>query len=114
MSPDWTRFFTTTSVIWAEIAGSRKNRGLVCADITGQRQLYAWDVHSNHLRQLTSAAHGVSVGSIDPDGGYVYWPDDPDGREFGHIVRVRWDGGEVQRVDRQAEAFAVASTCFST
>jgi dipeptidyl aminopeptidase/acylaminoacyl peptidase len=109
MSRDWTRFFTTKSVIWAEIAGSRKNRGLVCADITGQRQLYGWDVDSNHLRQLTSAAHGVSVGSIDPDGGYVYWPDDPDGREFGHIVRVRWDGGDVQRVDRQAEAFAVAS-----
>jgi dipeptidyl aminopeptidase/acylaminoacyl peptidase len=81
----------------------------VCADVTGQRQLYAWDVDTNQLRQLTSVAHGVSVGSIDPDGGYVYWPHDPDGREFGHIVRVRWGGSEVEQVDRQPVAFAVAS-----
>ena len=61
-------------------------------------QLYAWDVPTWRLRQVTSVATGKSSGSISPDGLYIYYLDDKGGNEIGRYVRVDFDGGNRREV----------------
>src|SRR5262249_40503314 len=63
---------------------------------SGTTQLYAWDVLSGTLRQLTHSEDGTFEGVISPDGNYVYYLRDEGGSERGHYVRIPWDGGEAQ------------------
>jgi dipeptidyl aminopeptidase/acylaminoacyl peptidase len=107
MNQDWRRFFDIPRVAWAGAARLRPERGLVCTDVSGQRQLHSWNVETNELRQLTNVAHGVATGTLSPDGRHVYWANDVDGKEKGHLVRVRWEGGDVEQVDQEAKPFAV-------
>jgi dipeptidyl aminopeptidase/acylaminoacyl peptidase len=45
------------------------------------------------LRQLTVRSEGVVFGFIDPQGQHVYYLDDTDGNEIGHLNRVLFAGG---------------------
>jgi Tol biopolymer transport system component len=55
-------------------------------------QLYAWDVPTGELRQLTDRPEGVLFGGLSPDGCYVYYLEDRQGNEIGHFVRVPFEG----------------------
>jgi Tol biopolymer transport system component len=50
-------------------------------------ELYAYDLSSNSLRQATRARFGT----ISPDGRDLYYLDDKQGNEIGHIVRIPFD-----------------------
>jgi WD40 repeat protein len=58
--------------------------------------LYAWDVPTGELRQLTDRPSGVVNGSISPNGRSVYYFDDQQGNEIGHFVRVPFEGGPAE------------------
>jgi dipeptidyl aminopeptidase/acylaminoacyl peptidase len=53
-------------------------------------QLYAWDVPTGQLTQLTNRAEGVPLGVLSPDGRYVYYLDDRQGNEIGHFEKQIW------------------------
>ena len=61
---------------------------------SGRYELYAYDLESGALRQATERPSGTIYGVISPDGRYIYYLDDRQGNETGHIVRVPFDGGE--------------------
>ncbi len=94
----WKQRFRAPSIEWTQIARAAPTRGLVVGDQSGVDQLYAWDVPSGNLRQLTNRPAGTSFGFISPDGRTVYYLDDRQGNEIGHYVRVPFEGGEPQDI----------------
>lgn len=68
-------------------------RALVVSNQTGFYELYAYELVSNTLRQATRRPSGTVYGTISPDGRHIYYVDDRQGNESGHIVRVPFEGG---------------------
>jgi dipeptidyl aminopeptidase/acylaminoacyl peptidase len=90
----WKQRFRAERILWSGLAEGRPDRGLVVSNRTGRYQLYAWEVPTGKLRQLTDRLEGVLFGFIDALGRHVYYLDDTDGNEIGHLVRVPFAGGE--------------------
>ena len=94
----WKKRFRAPVIAGAQVARSDPARGLVTGTTTGQYQLYAWDVPSNSLRQITHRPDGTVFGVLSPDGRYVYYMQDTGGNEIGHFVRIPWSGGEPEDI----------------
>jgi dienelactone hydrolase len=94
----WKQRFRAPVVLWTQMAQAAPTRGVAASNRSGTYQLYAWDVPSGELRQLTDRPEGKLWGVISPDGRYVYYLDDEQGNEIGHHVRVPFEGGEPEDV----------------
>lgn len=92
----WKERFRAPRVVWTQIAPANPTRGLVNTTTTGKYQLYAWDVFSGTLRQLTYKPAGILFGALSGDGRYVYYLDDEQGSEVGHFVRIPFENGTAQ------------------
>ena len=99
-SPDaaWRRRFRASHILWASTAQRRPERGLVCSNKDGIYQLYAWDIPTGGLTQLTHAPAGTIQGLLSADGNHVYYLKDQGGNEIGHYVRVPFSGGEEEDI----------------
>ncbi|MGJ3237347.1 MAG: prolyl oligopeptidase family serine peptidase [Anaerolineae bacterium] len=102
----WQQRFRAPTVAWSALATQNSARGLVCTNRDGIYQLYAWDVPSGDLRQLTHHSAGVVFGTISADGEHVYYLDDQDGNELGHFVRVPFTGGKAHDLTPDMPAYA--------
>ena len=89
----WKQRFRTPKILWATIANLNPQRGLVCTDRNGVMQLYAWNVVTGDLQQLTDKPVGMRTGVLSADGEYVYYMRDDGGNETGHYVRIPFAGG---------------------
>lgn len=89
----WRQRFRATDILSAVVARQNPERGLVCTNKDGIYQLYAWDIPSNELIQVTQQSAGVYLGIISPDGKYIYYLQDESGDEIGHYVKVPFAGG---------------------
>ncbi len=89
----WKQRFRTPVIAWSAIATQNPERGIVCTNKDGIYQLYAWDVPSGDLTQLTHHSAGVVFGVISADGESIYHLDDKEGNELGHFVRIPFTGG---------------------
>jgi hypothetical protein len=67
----WKQRFRAERILWSMIAEERPDRGLVVNNRSGRYQLYAWEVPTGELRQLTDRPEGVIFGFIDPMGRHV-------------------------------------------
>ena len=94
----WKQRFRAPVVAWAQIARANPTRGLAVTNSSGKYQLYAWDVPSGTLQQLTNWQAGLQYGEISGDGRYIYYLDDEQGNEIGHFVRVPFENGEAQDI----------------
>ncbi|HSH83322.1 MAG TPA: prolyl oligopeptidase family serine peptidase, partial [Herpetosiphonaceae bacterium] len=94
----WKQRFRALAVLWTQLAREAPGRGMAVSNQTGVYQLYAWDVASGDLRQITNRAEGMLSGMIAPDGRYIYYHDDQGGNEIGHFVRVPFEGGAPEDV----------------
>ena len=92
----WKQRFRAPIVAWTQIAPANQARGLAVNNTSGKYQLYAWDVPSGDLRQLTDRPAGILFGALSGDGRYVYYLDDEQGNEIGHFVRIPFENGEAQ------------------
>ena len=100
LSPEaiWRRRFRAADIIWAVLAQRNPERGLVCTNKDGIYQLYAWDVGTGELKQVTNQPAGVVSGVISSDGNFIYFLKDEAGNEIGHFVRVPFMGGEPEDI----------------
>ena len=100
LSPEaiWRKRFLATDILWAVVAQQNPKRGLVCTNKDGIYQLYAWDIPTGELTQVTNQSAGVILGTISSDGNYIYFLKDDDGNEIGHYVRVPFTGGEAEDI----------------
>src|SRR5215211_5971187 len=94
----WKQRFRVQRILWSALAEERPARGMAVSNRTGRFQLYAWEVPTGQLRQLTDRPEGVVFGFIDSLGRHVYYLDDTGGNEIGHLVRVPFLGGEAEDV----------------
>ena len=95
---DWRKRFRTADIFWAITAALNPQHGLVCTNKDGIYQLYAWDVATGKLQQVTYQSAGVITGMISSDGSHIYYLRDEDGNETGHFVRVPFSGGEAEDI----------------
>lgn len=94
----WKERFRAPQIHLTMVADAAPDRGVVATNRSGVYQLYAWEVSTGRLTQLTDRPHGTVAGSISPDGRYVYYHDDRGGNEIGHYVRVPFEGGSPEDV----------------
>lgn len=115
MSDDapWIQRFRAPTVLWTGLARSAPSRGIAASNQAGIYQLYAWDVHSGQLRQITNKPQGVMFGDISPDGRYIYYFDDESGNEIGHWTRIAFEGGAPQKVTPDLAPYSTSFLGFS-
>ena len=101
----WKQRFRAPSIC-TEVAVVNPQRGLAISTQSGVSQLYAWDVVTNALRQLTTHPTGVASGAISPDGRWVSYLDDDKGNEIGHFVRVPFEGGRPEDITPDLPLYA--------
>ena len=109
----WKQRYRLPNVYGEQIAAQNPTRGLAVSNKSGVYQLYAWDVPTGKLRQLTHRPEGVSHGTLSPDGKYVYYHDDNKGNEVGHTVRVPFEGGTTEDITPDLPLYEVAGFSFS-
>ncbi len=109
----WKRRFRAPAIPWATIAANEPTRGLVMTNTGDSYQLYAWNVPTGELTQLTNRAEGVPQGLLSPDGCYVYYLDDKQGNEIGHYVRIPLEGGAPEDITPDLSPYATAGLAFS-
>mgnify|MGYP001393407804 CR=1 FL=1 len=110
----WIQRFRAPVVLWTMLAKARPERGVAASNRSGIYQLYAWDVPSGDLRQITHKSQGVVFGSISPDGRHVYYFDDDAGNEIGHWVRIPFEGGTAQMIAPDMAPYATLFLGFSS
>jgi dipeptidyl aminopeptidase/acylaminoacyl peptidase len=94
----WKKRFRVPAIWKIGIAAVNPGRGIAVTNKSGIFQLYAWEIESGHLRQLTDQPTGVISGGISPDGEYIYYLHDSRGDETGHYVRVPFSGGDPEDI----------------
>jgi dienelactone hydrolase len=109
----WKQRFRAPVILWTQLARAAPTRGLAASNKSGAHQLYAWDVPTGELTQLTDRPEGKPLGVISPDGRYVYYLDDQQGNEIGHYVRVPFEGGEPQDITPDMPPYASFSLVIS-
>jgi dipeptidyl aminopeptidase/acylaminoacyl peptidase len=103
----WKQRFRLQSAYGMWVAKADPTRGLAGSNISGMTQLYAWNVASGELRQLTNGPVGVRFGVLSPDGRYVYYLEDSKGDEIGHLVRLPYEGGSPEDITPDLPSYAV-------
>ncbi len=108
LNPDapWRARFHAATINFAVLAQSNPARGLVSTNRDGIHQLYAWEVATGELRQLTHVATGKPRGYISVDGQWIYYHDDEAGNEIGHYVRVPFEGGQPQDITPEMPSYS--------
>jgi dipeptidyl aminopeptidase/acylaminoacyl peptidase len=98
LAPDapWKERFRAPAVLWTQIAKNDPTTGLVAANFSGVNQLYAWNVTTGELRQLSHRPEGLSSGLLSPNGRYIYYLEDEGGNEVGHYVRLPLEGSPAE------------------
>lgn len=102
----WKQRFRCATIKMSCVARANPERGLVSSNRSGVYQLYAWDVPSGRLTQLTHTPEGRFLGYLSPDGRYVYYLKDRQGNEIGHFVRVPFAGGAEEDITPDLPPYA--------
>ncbi len=89
----WKRRFRADAVSWMLVAVENPTRAAVVLNRSGVNQLYAWEIETGELRQVTNHPTGVRYGFISPDGNSIFYFEDRSGNELGHYVSVPFGGG---------------------
>jgi len=97
-SVPWKQRFRAPAIWWTQIARRAPTRGLAASNKSGVYQLYAWDVPTGEMTQVTDRPEGVLEGLLSPDGRLIVYLDNRHGDEIGHYVRVPFEGGEPEDI----------------
>jgi len=108
LSPEanWRQRFRASNILWAVTASQNPKRGLICTNKDGIYQLYAWEVTSGELRQVTDQPTGLMRGMISSDGNHIYYLKDEGGNEIGHFVRLPFAGGEAEDISPELPPYS--------
>lgn len=92
-STDWEQRFRAARVSLPRAADEAPDRSLFLSNATGTFELYAWDRANDKQRQATERPNGTIIGTLTPDGAWLWWFSDTDGDEFGVWMRQPFSGG---------------------
>lgn len=111
MDEPWKERFRAHKVHWTLPSPLDRRRAVAMSDRSGVSQLYAWDVATSELRQLTDRPGGTVFGQISGDGRHILYLDDEGGRELGHWVRVPFGGGPAEDLTPDLPDYASFDLC---
>lgn len=95
----WKERFRTPKIEHYRLAKADPARGLAVGTLRSPSfQVYGVDVPAGQVRQLTYRPHDVLEAWISADGGSIYYLEDEQGNELGHLVRVPFAGGEAHDI----------------
>ncbi len=103
----WKECFRLPATYNMQIARGDATRGIVNSTMSGKSHMYAWHVPTGELRRLTERSDGVWFGLLSPDGHSIYYLDDQQGDEIGHLVRVPYEGGTPEDITPDLAPYAV-------
>lgn len=103
----WKQRFRAPAIMWTQLAAANKTRGIAATTRTGTAQIYAWDVPTGSLRQVTQHEGGIIAAYLDAAGRYIYYHNDTQGNEMGHFVRIPFEGGAPEDVTPDLPPYAV-------
>ncbi len=106
LEAQWQQRFRISKVMWTQTAKKAPERGLAVSNQSGVTQLYAWNVPGGSLRQLTYIPTGKMMGTLSPDGKFVYYLKDEGSNEIGHFVRIPYEGGEEKDITPHLAPYA--------
>lgn len=111
----WRERFEAARIISSEIATRNPNRGVVTTNKDGVYQLYAWDVPTGELTQMTDYPTGKRGGFISADGERIYYLHDQGGDEIGHYHAKTINTGEAVDISPDMPPYAshYFTECFS-
>lgn len=89
--PPWEQRFRAPRVSLPEWAEDAPSRSLFISNATGTFELYTWDRETDRQRQATRRPNGTTIGTLSPDGAWLWWFADSDGDEFGVWRRQSFD-----------------------
>ena len=112
-SAPWKQRYRAWAIASAAVASNEPARGIAVTNASGVHQVYAWDVGSGDLSQLTFVPSGKIAASLNPAGTFVYYLDDQQGNELGHLVRIPYGGGDTEDVTPDLDPYALAAVAFS-
>lgn len=110
----WQQRYRISEVLWTKIASKAPRRGLAASNRTGVMQLYAWDVPSGNMHQLTDYPTGKMFATMDAEGKYIYHLKDEGSNEIGHYVRVPFKGGAEQDITPDMTPYASQSIAIAS
>lgn len=102
----WKQRFRAPVIQWTQLAAARKTRGIASSTLSGAAQVYAWDVPTGSLRQVTQHDGGLYYAYLDAAGRYIYYHQDTQGNEMGHFVRVPFEGGTPEDITPDVPPYA--------
>jgi dienelactone hydrolase len=102
----WKQRFHTPALLWTQLAAANKTRGILASTLSGSAQIYAWDVPSGALRQVTQHEGGLITAYLSADGRFIYYLEDTQGNEMGHFVRVPFAGGNTEDITPNLPPYA--------
>jgi len=108
----WKKRFSAPVVLYTQLAKGAPSRGLAVGNQTGTMQMYAWDVLTGKLRQLTTRPEGVLFGEISQDGRHIYYMGDQKGNEKGHVVRIPFEGGPPEDITPDLPPYTLFTLSF--
>ncbi len=95
----WKQRYRAPAVFGSRLASLSPQHGIATSNQSGIYQVYAWDVPSGKLTQITHQPTGLYGGFISADGQSIYYMKDDHGNEIGHYVRAAFDGsGEAEDI----------------
>lgn len=86
----WQQRFGVPPILWTQQAKAAPTRGLLAGTHSGRNQLYAWDITTGELSQLTDQSTGVLFGALAPDGRWVYYLQDEGGSDPAISITACW------------------------
>src|SRR6266581_4122055 len=102
----WKQRFRAAAIMWTQLAATNKTRGIVASTRSGTAQIYAWDVPTGSLRQVTQHEGGIYYAYLSADGRSIYYHHDAQGNEMGHFVRVPFEGGTPEDITPDLPPYA--------
>ncbi len=106
------KLFRETTKAWVEDLGEphflKDGSFLVQSERTGWKHLYHYGPDGKLIRPVTDGEWEVrSVDRVDEAGGWVYFSGTKDGPVSSHAYRVKFDGGDVERITPAGGTHAV-------
>jgi acylaminoacyl-peptidase len=102
---DASAYFRAARIAWVQLAAQNPARGLLCHNASGTYQLYALDTDAWQAQQITRAAHDTLLAAISADGQHIYYLENAQGGQIGHLFRVNYDGSDAHDLTPEWAAY---------
>jgi len=105
-SASWKARFRSFNIPWSQLAHLNPDKGIITSNESGVYQMYAWDVPTGTLTQMTDFATGKANGYISADGRRLYYLHDEEGNEIGHYFYKDMETGETRDISPDMPQYA--------